>query len=59
MEDVLLKLKRLLNSIDDEELKETTLWIDAEVQVQTIIFESENITFITDKEKLKYDGLEL
>ena len=58
MEDVLIKLKRLLNSIDDGELKDMNLWINCEVQPQLIALDSNSIVLITDKTKLEYDGMD-
>lgn len=56
MENVLLKLKRLLNSIDDEELKELELWIDNENTIDLIVLDTNSITLVTDYEKLKINN---
>lgn len=56
MEKVLLKLKRLLNSIEDEELKEMDLWIDNERGVEIIALDGNAITLVTEERKLKIDG---
>lgn len=56
MEEILLKLKRLLNSIDDEELKEMELWIDNESSVDIIAIENNSISLITDSKDLSING---
>ena len=58
IEDVLLKLKRLLNSIEDNELKELDLWIDCEKGVQAIVLDDNAITLVTDTSKLKINNKE-
>lgn len=56
MENVLLKLKRLLNSIDDKELKELELWIDCEDTIDVIALDTNSITLVTDDKKLKINN---
>ena len=56
MENVLIKLKRLLNSIDDKELEELELWIDGEHTIDVIALDINSITLVTDSEKLKIDN---
>lgn len=59
MEEILLKMKRLLNSINDEELKNMDLWINGENKIQILVMDENSILLITDREKLKYDDIEL
>lgn len=56
MKNQLLVLKRLLNSIDDEELKEINLWIDNEKGVDVIALDDNAISLITDEDRLSIDG---
>ena len=53
MKDTLLKLKKLLNGIDDEELKEMDLWINNEENVELIALDDNSISLITDISLLK------
>ena len=53
MEDTLLKLKKLLNGIDDEEIKEMDLWINNEENVELIALDNNSISLITDISLLK------
>lgn len=53
MKDTLLKLKRLLNGIDDEEIKEMDLWINNEENVELIALDNNSISLITDISLLK------
>lgn len=53
MKDTLLKLKKLLNGIDDEELKEMDLWINNEENVELIALDNNSISLITDISLLK------
>ena len=52
MENVLIRIKKLLNSIDDEELKEMNLWIDNDETIDAVMLETYSITLITNTEKL-------
>ncbi len=54
LNNVLLKLKHVLNGLTDEELKEYDLWVDAENQVDAIVVDGTSITLLTDIENLKY-----
>lgn len=56
MVKTLLKLKRLLNSIEDKELEEMKLWIDNVSEIEIIAVDGNSISLITEKEKLKIDG---
>lgn len=53
MKDTLLKLKKILNGIDDEELKEMDLWINNEENVELIALDNNSISLITDISLLK------
>lgn len=53
MKDTLLKLKKILNGIDDEELKEMDLWINNEENVELIALDDNSISLITDISLLK------
>ena len=58
MDNNLIRLKKILNSIDDEDLKEMDLYIDCDSGVQMIAIEENAITLVTDTHKLKIDGKE-
>ena len=53
MDNILLILKKLLNSIDDEELKEFDLWINNSEQIKFFVVEDKDITLITYDANLK------
>ena len=52
---MLKQLKFLLNSYDDEKLREMTLWIDCEKAVNMAVAEEDGIILITEdgKDNLK------
>ena len=58
MENILIKLKAILNSLSDEELKEYDLWIDSDTGVELIAVDDNSIVLVTDKEKLKINNRE-
>ena len=58
MDNILIKLKRLLNSIDDDELEDIDLWIDNTDNIQGIMLDDASIVLITDLKKLTFDGKE-
>jgi hypothetical protein len=58
MENILIKLKAILNSLSDEELKEYDLWIDNDTGVELIAVDDNSIVLVTDKEKLKINNRE-
>ena len=58
MDNDLIRLKKVLNSIDDEDLKEMDLYIDCDSGVQMIAIEENAITLVTDTHKLKIDDKE-
>ena len=58
MDNDLIRLKRVLNSIDDEELRDMDLYIDCDTGVQMVAIEENAITLVTDTHKLKIDDKE-
>lgn len=58
MDNSLLILKKLLNSIDDEELKELDLWVDNSKQIKMVGLDDNAISIITDEVDLKVNGRE-
>lgn len=59
MPEMLLKLKRILNAIPDEELKDYELWIDGGSTIDAIIVENNDITLVRENQEIKIDGLVL
>ena len=53
MDNMLLKIKRVLNTYTDDELKETALWINNEDIISMIVIEKSSITLVTNKSELK------
>lgn len=58
MDNSLLILKKLLNSIDDEVLKEFDLWIDNSKTIDVVAIDKNAISLITDEAILKINGRE-
>ena len=58
MDNSLLILKKLLNSIDDEDLKEFDLWIDNSKTIDAVSINKNAISLITDEAILKINGRE-
>lgn len=58
MDNDLIRLKKVLDGIDDDDLKEMDLYIDCASGVQMIAVEENAITLVTDTHKLKIDGKE-
>lgn len=58
MDNSLLILKKLLNSIDDEDLKEFDLWIDNSKTIDIVAIDKNAISLITDEAILKINGRE-
>ena len=58
MDNILLILKKLLNSIDDEDLKEFDLWIDNSKRIDVVAIDKNAISLITDEAILKINGRE-
>ena len=50
---MLNKLKDILNTYTDEELKELDLWINSSYEVKQIIVDDYNIDLITDNAEVK------
>lgn len=53
MENILVKLKAILNGLSDEELKEYDLWIDNDKGVEVIAVDGTSISLITEASMLK------
>ena len=58
MENVLIKLKEILNTYKDKELKEIELWIDNSKSIEVIAIDENAISLITDSKLLKIDEKE-
>lgn len=56
MDNILLILKKLLNSIDDEEIKDLELWIDNDTKIKMVGLDKNAISIITEKTELKVNG---
>ena len=57
MPEMLLKLKRILNAIPDEELEDMELWINAEVEIKAIVVEENAISLITEGKDLRINNM--
>ena len=53
---MLNKLKDILNTYTDEELKELDLWINSSHEVKQIIVDDYNIDLITNKSDVRVNG---
>lgn len=58
MDNILLILKKLLNSIDDEALQYLELWIDNDTKIKMVGLDKNAISIITEKTELKVNGSE-
>lgn len=58
MDNILLILKKLLNSIDDEQLEDFDLWINNSEQIKFFVVEDKDITLITYDANLKINDRE-
>ena len=56
MENVLITLKKLLNSMTDKELKEMDLWVDNKSGIQAIAIDDNAISIFTKDTELKVNG---
>ena len=56
MDNMLIRLKRLLNTYKDKELKEIDLWIDNSKSIDVIAIDDNAISLITNSESLKIQG---
>ena len=54
---MLNKLKDILNTYTDEELKELDLWINSSHEVNRIIVDDYNIDLITNNADVRVNGL--
>lgn len=54
---MLKKLKDILNTYTDEELKELDLWINSSHEVNQIIVDDYNIDLITNNADVRVNGL--
>ena len=54
---MLKKLKDILNTYTDEELKELDLWINSSYEVKQIIVDDYNIDLITNNAEVKINDL--
>lgn len=57
MENTLLKLKRILNTLDDEEVECLDLYIDNQREVDVIALDNNAISLITDEKLLKINEM--
>lgn len=57
MENILVKLKAILNGLTDEELKDYGLWIDCRDDVEAVIIDNKQIMLITNAERINIDGI--
>lgn len=57
MENILVKLKAILNGLSDEELKEYDLWIDNDKGVEVIAVDGTSISLITEASMLKINDV--
>lgn len=58
MENILIKLKKILNTFTDKELEVLELWIDNNKGVELIAIDENAISLITDTNCLKINGLD-
>lgn len=56
MDNILRKLKSVLEGLSDEELDNFGLWIDNEDEIQMIAIDENAISLITNIKKLELDG---
>lgn len=56
MENVLITLKKILNSMTDKELKEIELWVDNESGIQAIAIDDNAISIFTENAELRVNG---
>lgn len=56
MENSLIKLKRILISMTDKELKEMDLWINNEREIRAFAIDDNAISIFTEDTDLKVNG---
>ena len=57
MENILVKLKAILNGLSDEELKNYELCINNDTGVEAIVIGENSISLITDSAMLKINNM--
>ena len=55
MENILVKLKSILNGLSNEELKKYDIWINTYETVEMIVVDNNSITLVTDSDMLQID----
>lgn len=55
---MLKQLKYILNSYNDDELKEMSLWVNSSDVIKYVLVEDEDIILITEDAELKINGYE-
>lgn len=58
MDDILVKLKAILNGLSDEELKKYELWVNNDTGVDVIAVDDNAIVLITESSMLKINNME-
>ncbi len=58
MENVLIKLKKILNTFTDKELQEMDLYIDNSKTIKIIAIDKSDISLITEEAEIKVNGFE-
>lgn len=58
MENVLIKLKKILNTFTDKELQEMDLYIDNSKTIKIIGIDKNDISLITEETEIKVNGFE-
>ena len=53
---MLIKLKKILNTYQDDELALIDLWVDSNLCIEAIIVDENNINLITEKAEIKING---
>lgn len=54
---MLKRLKDILNIYSDVELENTKLWIDSDVEIESIYIDKENIVLITEAAEVKINDV--
>ena len=58
MENVLIKLKKILNTFTDKELQEMDLYMDNSKTIKIIGIDKNDISLITEETEIKVNGFE-
>lgn len=56
IDNMLIKLKKILNTYQDDELALIDLWVDYNLCIEAIIVDENNIHLITEKAEIKING---